>query len=94
MMKSMDYHQFLASLYDIADLFFNEDFDIKYPPEDPNYPVVSFRSEEKFEILLDWLQCDQKSVCRNKMKQYGEPFCSGKFVPVTRSIPPKLPLNN
>ena len=80
-MKDMDYYQFLGALYDIADLFFNEQFDISNPPENPEFPVVNYSVDQKLDCLLDWIGCDSKKKYVPRMKAYGEPFNCGRLNP-------------
>ena len=61
---------FIKSLYDIADLFFNQEFDKHYPPEQQSESMKNFSKEQKFDLLLDWLGCEDKMFYNQKLKGF------------------------
>ena len=69
----MNYSQFIAALDSLADMYYNEQYDVR---NSMNYSILPIT--EKRNMLYEFLQLDNKNQYLQKAKGFGLPFSKEK----------------
>ena len=71
--RTMNYSQFIAALDSLADMYYNEQYDVR---NSMNYSILPIT--EKRNMLYEFLQLDNKNQYLQKAKGFGLPFSKEK----------------